>query len=276
MSLLEPTPGEMCDRVTIIALKQESGNKAPHLEKERAALMGQLVKLVMLPEKGARCGGYVHALAAVNAFIWHKEAEIRELIRARRHQDPMNDDADAGALAKEIRKLADRRHQLIAEIDKLFGDPRAGKEKSWMQGEAEKAVGPEVASNVYREGGMAVAAAGGPVFGFSGFAPKLDTPSYKMQCPACGGPVRWEDEEMVRCQTCKARTDGYEAMKAFENREKRAAEDKAFAEATASTRTVYSLVKVKPGVHLVGLDAPCPTCETVRCKIPWTIERSVR
>lgn len=185
MSLLTPSPGEIYDRLGIIAMKLATGNRAEHLVEERKRLFDRLwertqaraglLSIGLDPPLTAErwrkeafaCAVLVDELFAVNAFIWHKEDEIRELIRARRHPDPMNDDAEAGLLAKEIRKLADRRHQLIAEIDRIYGEPRAGKEKSWMK----------------EKPGVVPAAA---QVGFEGFGSIL---TQVLRCPHCQGMV---------------------------------------------------------------------------------------
>ena len=147
MSLLTPSFGETVDRLTIIALKQEAGNTSAHLEEEGQALTALLAKkckdregvLLIAQEYNKR--RLYDRLAAVNAFIWHKEDEIRGLGKPLPIGNATEAILSAAAtrrtaeLAVQVRKLADRRHELIAEIDQLVGDPRAGKEKSWMRGE---------------------------------------------------------------------------------------------------------------------------------------------
>lgn len=192
MSLLKPSPGEICDRLSIIALKIADGNTAQHLVDERLALLERLDGWVD-PSDWMAYWIAEDQLAAVNAFIWHKEDEVRRMGMKAPIGNATEAILEAAAwrhvaeLAIEIRKLADRRHYLIAEIDGLFGEDRAGKEKSWMMGRGTEA----------RENG----------------------PSYRMQCPSCGGPVRYYDEESVQCQArgCRRKTDIYEATKAYEH-----------------------------------------------------------
>lgn len=148
MSLLKPTVGECLDRLSIIALKMMAGNTAEHLVAERNALaviVYQAGKPLMRRAGNedayyplwflvGRAGNH---LAAVNAFIWHKEDEIRRRgaavpIAPLSAERCSVERLAIAALAIEIRGLADRRHELIAEIDRVYGDARAGKEKSWM------------------------------------------------------------------------------------------------------------------------------------------------
>lgn len=147
MSLLTPSPGEIYDRLGIIAMKVATIKPTPeHLLEEREGLFSRIWDYTsrrgerLLPEDLQRealaCAVVVDELFAVNALIWHKEDEIRKL------GGGLNADGSPGAtglehriahLAYTVRRLADRRHYLIAEIDRLYGEPRAGKEKSWMK-----------------------------------------------------------------------------------------------------------------------------------------------
>lgn len=188
MSLLQPTLGETWDRLTIIALKMESGNHSDHLVVEQEALLNLLRQSTFPIEDGVRATQAAQQLAAVNAFIWHKEDEIRTRGAAIGKPEgvAVTELAGIAELAVEIRKLADRRHHLIAEIDRIFGDPRAGKEKSWME---EQPTPARVLVN-------------------------------QMRCPRCFDLVYRAalGQVMCRADSCGLRWEDSEAKKAWENR----------------------------------------------------------
>jgi hypothetical protein len=122
MRLINPGPGEVADRLTILALKilfgQQAAKDTTHFERERAAL---LVKF-----RSADAGKLIEPLlelAAVNGALWHKEDELREW----RDQDPnsLGPPAAVVACAFQIQSLNDRRATLVGQINTLAGDAPA-------------------------------------------------------------------------------------------------------------------------------------------------------
>jgi len=113
MRLVNFGPGEICDRLSILALKLLHAHGLPvdHFEKERAAL------LTIVRGRNSLVGWfeYYTELAAVNARIWQLADELRDLGETK-------DYASAGQVAVEQQKLNDRRAELIELINKQTGD----------------------------------------------------------------------------------------------------------------------------------------------------------
>lgn len=120
--------GEICDRISILALKILHGEgksvDVQHFRQERAALM---VKVVT--RENGRWIEYFTDLAAVNAAIWYAE----DMIRGRREAITRCEDEgelaehhyQAGALGLQIATLNDKRAQLIQQINAFVGDDKA-------------------------------------------------------------------------------------------------------------------------------------------------------
>jgi len=122
--------GEICDRVSILALKilygEEKSVDVQHFRQERAALM---VKIVT--RDGGRWLEWFSDLAAVNAAIWQAEDEIRGRAHAISHEQ---DEAvlaehhyQAGSLGMRIAKLNDKRAALVSQINEFVGEKQAEK-----------------------------------------------------------------------------------------------------------------------------------------------------
>jgi hypothetical protein len=128
-------PGEIVDRLTILALKILYGGQASkpveHFEQERNVLLTQL--------RGRELNGawfeQAIALGALNGALWRAEDELRVL----RHQSPevraqwtgfvgQTWVDEVARLAVRIQVLNDQRAVLIEAINKLTGDHQ-GSEK---------------------------------------------------------------------------------------------------------------------------------------------------
>lgn len=120
--LVNPGTGEISDRLSILALKIRAGSDAAkdvtHFETERAALLTKIHARVL----NAMWFDAFIDLAAVNAFLWQAEDELRTLRGGKPDPDRTVD------VAFRIQALNDRRAMLIEQINKEAGDP-AEKEK---------------------------------------------------------------------------------------------------------------------------------------------------
>jgi hypothetical protein len=128
MRLVNYGPGEIADRLTILALKvlhgSAAGKPVDHFEKERNALLTQL--------RGRELAGswfeHVLELGAVNAALWQAEDALREYraadtaLTSATHLKPVVD------LAFRIQELNDRRAELVMLINVNTGD-HTGMEK---------------------------------------------------------------------------------------------------------------------------------------------------
>ena len=117
MSLLQPTPGEMLDRITIVELKiaafNRRGTTAPDfLIKEKVDLE------VAFDDAGKKKGFSVSKtlevrenLTKINTRLWHAEDEVRAV----------KGDARLLELARLIPELNDIRMEVVHAVDILFG-----------------------------------------------------------------------------------------------------------------------------------------------------------
>ncbi len=123
--LVNYTLGDICDRLTVLALKIHhytvAGRKVDHLVNERSVLLTQWT--------GRNPTGQWFAalleLGVVNAALWQETDSLRELDDT--PPDPSRLNA-AGCIALRILALNDRRAQLVELIDKTSGDHK-GSEK---------------------------------------------------------------------------------------------------------------------------------------------------
>ena len=125
MRLINFGVGEITDRLSILALKilhAKPDTDVSHFTHERAAL---LAKLAGRSLNGAWYEQSVE-LGAVNGAIWHEEDELR----AYRTYRP-TDHEIVVEIAFRLQELNDRRHELVAEINKRAGD-FFGNEKDHM------------------------------------------------------------------------------------------------------------------------------------------------
>lgn len=124
MSLLTPSPADVIERLTILELKILHGElqekDVEHFRAEKQALIEHLGGLGRMP------GEFVVPLAIINALIWTREDRVRDLIREHEvNQFPTL--PEIGELALGTRKLGDRRHAILKEIDASFGIERKEK-----------------------------------------------------------------------------------------------------------------------------------------------------
>src|SRR5678815_5708453 len=140
MSLLNPTVGDLCDRLTILALKRLHGTAAgkdvSHFNREWAGLLTKI--------HGRTLNGawfeHLLDLGAVNAELWVLTDDMRTL--AEQHRSVTTPDSSgltghfsgprvleqAGPVGIAILRLNDRRAELIQTINELCGDAD-GREK---------------------------------------------------------------------------------------------------------------------------------------------------
>ena len=141
MRLINAGPGEMADRLTILALKvlhgAEKGRDTKHFLDERNALLTAL--------RGREITGswleHLLELAATNAALWYAEDELRDW---RQQWQPTGPDStslrgpgegfkaatalEVVACAFRIQSLNDRRAELVQAINQATGD-HLGSEK---------------------------------------------------------------------------------------------------------------------------------------------------
>jgi len=118
MRLLNPSPGELLDRKTILHLKIDAGRRrqvsVAHFEEELAGIEAVLADWFD-KNPGADRRAYDEAareLAEVNRKLWGAEDEVRAL--------PPSAKDRLAALAKEIPELNDRRADLVQRVNALF------------------------------------------------------------------------------------------------------------------------------------------------------------
>lgn len=122
MRLINPGPGEYCDRLSILALKIAHGRSrslpVDHFTREWAAI---LTKIAATPIGGPFVEQYTQ-LVVVNARLWQAEDDLRAYRRAGVGGPEVAD------LAFLIQALNDERAALVAAINKLTGN-HVGAEK---------------------------------------------------------------------------------------------------------------------------------------------------
>jgi hypothetical protein len=124
MSLLNPTPGEILDRLSILELKipafEKYGWASEDLEAEKAGLEERMKDW----DQGLRedmVGEVIYnqiaegrnALAAVNALLWDAEDDVR-----RSHPDELT---KLARLCQYIAKMNDSRNKHINKLNGLYG-----------------------------------------------------------------------------------------------------------------------------------------------------------
>jgi len=123
--LVNPGPGEITDRLTILALKllfgAEAGKDCTLWSTERATLLG----MIRTRTGNGKWFEAVLELAAVNAALWHAEDDLRDL---RGEVDGLESSAapvgylQAGRLAFRIQSLNDQRAALVERINRDAGE----------------------------------------------------------------------------------------------------------------------------------------------------------
>lgn len=120
MSLVNPTVGEITDRLTILALKRlhgtAEGKNVAHFDREWASLHTALRSRTL---NGAWFE-QVLELGAVNAALWTRTDEQRTYLDYEKSLDTnVNNVAKCGCV---IMRLNDRRAQLVQRINELAGE----------------------------------------------------------------------------------------------------------------------------------------------------------
>ncbi|MFQ5778997.1 MAG: DUF4254 domain-containing protein [Terriglobia bacterium] len=115
---MNPSPGELLDRKTILHLKIEAGQRrqvdVAHFQEELGLIEAALADWLR-KNAGADRRAYDEAtkeLAEVNRKLWHAEDEVRQLPRSERDR--------LAELAKSIPELNDRRADLVQRVNGLF------------------------------------------------------------------------------------------------------------------------------------------------------------
>jgi hypothetical protein len=126
--LVNPGIGDLCDRLTILALKilygSEGGKDTQHWEAERASLLAQVRSREL---NGPWFEGLLE-LAAVNACLWQTEDDLRAMRLMTEHAYTAGDLDRIRQIAFRTQVLNDRRAELVHAISKAAGDER-GQEK---------------------------------------------------------------------------------------------------------------------------------------------------
>jgi hypothetical protein len=130
--LINPGIGDICDRLTILALKalhaKAAGKPHEHFEHEQAALLAQVRSRTL---NGLWFDQFLE-LGATNAALWQAEDELRQW-REQYEEDARGVEpiarGDITQIAFRIQALNDRRSELISLININAGDHR-GEEKS--------------------------------------------------------------------------------------------------------------------------------------------------
>jgi hypothetical protein len=119
MTILNPTRGEILDRLSIVQrrlLEREvAGLPWDHVAQE----LEELLRALAADETTQQQIRLTSSLAAVNAALWERENRLRELIPkpTTNKLKPWSPEVEAQDLAFQIARLNDTRSGLIAEID---------------------------------------------------------------------------------------------------------------------------------------------------------------
>ena len=126
MRLINPGPGEYCDRLSILALKishgEDRGVSTDHFRKEWAAILPKLCAV-----SGTAFLETYTKLVVVNARLWQAEDRLREFRAAGGELEAV------AQVAYQIQALNDARAGLIAGINKQTGN-HVGEEKLVEEG----------------------------------------------------------------------------------------------------------------------------------------------
>jgi hypothetical protein len=122
MSLLNPTPGVIIDRIGILSLKISAYASS---KKNAEQLHVELDELLYHFRSFPRASGDViedqKSLNRLNKVLWECEDRVRSL--------PATRVLDLARLAKQIPKLNDQRNLLIRQIDDAYGCSEPTEEK---------------------------------------------------------------------------------------------------------------------------------------------------
>jgi len=111
MTLMSPGPGDLLDRLTILARKIVERPERQDFKKEYAEIRERLTGTFAISQ--------ITTLAALNAAIWQREDEIR---RERAAKGAGRTLSEIVTLAFEIQTLNDQRAALIAELNGIEGE----------------------------------------------------------------------------------------------------------------------------------------------------------
>jgi hypothetical protein len=117
--MMNPSPGELVDRKTILHLKIAAGEgkrvSVAHFRKELELIEAALADWFRKSAgaDGGACEEATRGLAEMNQKLWHAEDEVRALPRSERDR--------LAELAKLIPELNDRRAELVRQVNRLFG-----------------------------------------------------------------------------------------------------------------------------------------------------------
>lgn len=122
MRLLNPDPGEILDRLTILARKIVERPEREDFKVEEKALVNAL-------SVGCRELPMMFALAAVNAALWQGEDELRKLRAEKEDAEGDLDCGDhgthavyeSGKVGLRLQSLNDQRSSLIQQLTVAFG-----------------------------------------------------------------------------------------------------------------------------------------------------------
>ncbi len=118
MRLINPSPGELLDRKTILLLKIEAGGRrqldVAHFQQELELIEAALADWLRRNPAADRraCDELGSELAEVNRKLWDAEDEVRAL--------PRSETERLAELAKRIPELNDRRSELVQRVNRLF------------------------------------------------------------------------------------------------------------------------------------------------------------
>lgn len=123
--LLNPGIGDICDRLTILALKIQHGTAAgkdvAHFVRERNGLLTKVLAATL----NGSWFEHVLALGAVQAALWQLTDEMRGYLADYAAgivlQEALYEDAAKCGMA--IMRLNDQRAELVRTINELTGDP---------------------------------------------------------------------------------------------------------------------------------------------------------
>ena len=120
--LINPGPGEMLDRLSILALKilygRVAGKDVKAFELERGALFAKVAGSRTLTGQGFEA--FVE-LSTVNSVLWHLEDDLR-VLRAATDPTVPTQWREAALCAYRIQEFNDKRAELIMAINRQVGD----------------------------------------------------------------------------------------------------------------------------------------------------------
>lgn len=127
--LINPGPGELADRLTILQRKiaeaTRGGRPFGHFRDEKNVIVTQLTAAGV----GDRCIEEILELATINNMLWQAEDQLRAFRDAPdrlRDEDALN---VAVCVALKIQELNDTRNECIAKINSKTGNAGLGPEK---------------------------------------------------------------------------------------------------------------------------------------------------